>query len=140
MAENTIIPTYNIAVSGISLPWEKTNIITVTQNISGNDAIIPEINPLNVHFFDAINPVINEPIVTEPIKYIAIELVNADDFDKIKDAIIPYFKALCPTIDTHFIIGGYINERIDKYNIIGKLDNKYNDLNYNNQILHLSSQ
>lgn len=57
------------------------------QNISGNDAIIPEINPLNVHFFDAINPVINEPIVTEPIKYIAIELVNADDFDKIKDAI-----------------------------------------------------
>ena len=30
--------------------------------------------------------------------------------DKIKDAIIPYFKALCPTIDTHFIIGGYINE------------------------------
>lgn len=31
------------------------------------------------------------------------------NIDEIKDAIIPYFKALCPTIDTNFIIGGYIN-------------------------------
>lgn len=29
--------------------------------------------------------------------------------DEIKDEIIPYFKALCQTIDTDFIIGGYIN-------------------------------
>lgn len=28
--------------------------------------------------------------------------------DEIKDEIIPYFKGLCPTIDTHFIIGGYM--------------------------------
>lgn len=28
--------------------------------------------------------------------------------DEIKDAITPYFKSLCPTIDTHFLIGGYI--------------------------------
>lgn len=27
--------------------------------------------------------------------------------NEIKDEIIPYFKALCSTIDTHFIIGGY---------------------------------
>lgn len=31
------------------------------------------------------------------------------DVEVIKDAITPYFQALCPTIDTHFIIGGYIN-------------------------------
>ena len=31
------------------------------------------------------------------------------DVDEIKDAIIPYFKTLCPTIDTDFIIGGYLN-------------------------------
>jgi len=28
--------------------------------------------------------------------------------DEIKDAITPYFKALCPTIDTNFLVGGYI--------------------------------
>ena len=32
-----------------------------------------------------------------------------ESVDEIKDKIIPYFKALCQTIDTDFIIGGYIN-------------------------------
>lgn len=86
MAEKIIIPTNKIAVSGVNLPYEKTSIIIVTKNINGNDAITPEISPLNSHFFDAINPVTNEPIDTEPIKYIVVEFVNADDLDKIKDA------------------------------------------------------
>ncbi len=32
-----------------------------------------------------------------------------NNVDEIKDSIIPYFKNLCPTIDTHFFVGGYIN-------------------------------
>ncbi len=47
---------------------------------------MPETSPLNSHFFDAINPVINEPIVTEPIKHIVVEFVKAVDFINNNDA------------------------------------------------------
>jgi len=36
-----------------------------------------------------------------------------ESVDEIKDKIIPYFKALCQTIDTDFIIGGYKIESIN---------------------------
>lgn len=58
-----------------------------TSIISGTDDTTPHTIPLNSHFFDAIKPVISEPIETEPIKYIAVEFVKDVDFVKIIDEI-----------------------------------------------------
>lgn len=57
-------------------------------------------------------------ISNKPIAGFIEDFINEhqnDDIEIIKDAIIPYFKSLDPSIDTHFIIGGYHIDLDGKY-------------------------
>lgn len=68
IAEDIKIPKYKNPVVVSSCPCEKNNIKTVTNKAYNNDANIPETTPLNSHIFDAINPVINAPNITQHTK------------------------------------------------------------------------
>ncbi len=82
-----IIPIYRTPVFEFNCPFEKISISTVIPNAKGIDEITPEIMPLKVHFFDAINPAIRLPNTTQPTKYApTVELIIAD-FVKIKENI-----------------------------------------------------
>lgn len=57
-------------------------------------------------------------ISNKPIAGFIEDFINEhqeDDIEIIKDAIIPYFKNLDSTIDTHFIVGGYHMDDSGKY-------------------------
>lgn len=54
--------------------------------------------PLKLHFLDAINPVINALIPTDPKKHTATELVSVEDFVKNKAAINVNIKTVAKPI------------------------------------------
>ena len=68
--ENTASTAYSIAVSEPICPLLTKSKITAIKINKLTDDIAPEIIPLNLHFFDAINPPMSEDKPEQKKKYI----------------------------------------------------------------------